>query len=221
MRVAEARWIANQFAALRPEQRATVVNIGSSTLAFRTQNQPHIDQLIFAPLAAAGSKIIHADLKAAPGVDIAGDLADARVRAQLAALQPNVVLCSNLLEHVADPQQFATYIRDLVPPGGKLIVTAPREYPYHADPIDNGYRPTPEQLARVFANTSIRVAQVVADTTYLQELRRKGLAGVKHGVSTFLGAIMNNGDLRRAKRERLGHLLTPFTTSCVVLDADV
>jgi hypothetical protein len=221
MRVSEARWIAQQLADIPLEKRSPVVNIGSSTEVFRTVNQPHIDRIIFAPLVAAGVKVIHTDLKMAPGVDVAGDLGDPNVRRALRAYNPWVAICSNLLEHVTEPSLFAAHVQDVVQPGGYVIVTVPRSYPFHADPIDTGYRPDPEQLAGLFPGTVRIVAQVVADTTYLQELRSLGLNGLRKGIKDVVGAVTANGDVARHRRDKMRWLNKPFTTSCVMLQVHV
>ncbi|MBA3538037.1 MAG: methyltransferase domain-containing protein [Deltaproteobacteria bacterium] len=219
MRVAEARWIADQLATRSPESISPFLNIGSSTAEFREVKQPHIDRLIFAPLRAAGVEVIHADLKHAPGIDIAGDLMDPAVQSQLRARRPRAVLSSNLLEHVHEPERFARVIGSLLEPGGLALVTVPRSYPYHADPIDTGFRPTPDELARLFPSSTLVRGDVVVDSTYGQELAALGRAGIRKGVRTMLGALRPRGDSARAQRDRLRWLFRPFTTSCIVLRA--
>lgn len=219
MRPAEARWIAAQLAALPRDQISPLLNIGSSTAEFRERRQPHIDGLIFAPLRAAGVEIIHADLKQQPGVDIAGDLADPQVQAKLRARRPRAAICSNLLEHVPEPARFARLVASLVEPGGVLVVTVPRSYPYHADPIDTGFRPAPEELVAMLPSCTVLHSEVVADGTYGAELRRQGKAGLLKGLRTIAGALRPRGDIARAHRDRLRWLFRPFTTTCVIVRA--
>ena len=69
----------DRLAELDPAQRSPLVNVGSSTGEFREVRQPHIDRIVFAPLRAAGVEVVHADVKAAPGVDLVGDLTEDRV----------------------------------------------------------------------------------------------------------------------------------------------
>jgi hypothetical protein len=217
VRPSEARWIADALAAFPQAQISPFINIGSSTAEFRTSRQPHIDALIFAPMRKAGVDVIHTDLKAQPGVDVAGDLADPAVRDQVKARAPRAALSSNLLEHVPDPAAFARMIESLVEPGGLLVVTVPRSYPYHADPIDNGFRPTPEELARLFPGCTLVRGDVVADTSYGQEILGQGRAGLKKGLRNLVGALRPRGEVARAQRDRLRWLFRPFTTTCVVL----
>jgi SAM-dependent methyltransferase len=217
MRPAEARWIADQLAALPLAQLSPFLNIGSSTAEFREVRQPHIDGLIFAPLRRQGARIVHADLKQEPGVDIAGDLMTPAVQAQLRAVAPRIALSSNLLEHVTAPAAFAQVIGSLLAPGSHLIVTVPRSYPFHADPIDTGFRPTPTELAALFPGYALVRGDVVVDTTYGQELWAQGLAGLRKGVRSALGALRPRGNIGRTQRDRLRWLFRPYSTTCVLL----
>lgn len=48
----------------------------------------------------------------------------------------NVVICSQLLEHVIDPLKVLKEIFRVLRPGGKLLLSTPFLYRVHADPID-------------------------------------------------------------------------------------
>jgi len=217
MRPTEARWIAAQLLELDPKAISPLVNIGSSTREFREVRQPHIEREIFAPLRARGVDVIHTDLKAQDGVDIAGDLFDPAVQAALHARTPRSALTSNLLEHVTKPAELAAAIGALVEPGGILIATVPRSYPYHADPIDTGFRPSPAELAALFPSFDLLRGEEVADATYAHDLLGHGLAGLAKGARDLLAAVRRRGDIARAYRDRLRWLTRPFTTTCVVL----
>lgn len=216
MRISEARWISKTLLGLPPAEVSPLVNVGSSTGEFREVRQPHIDREVFAPLRAAKIQIVHADLKSAPGVDVAGDLMDEGVQATLRARGCRTVLSSNLLEHVRDPRAFAGAMRALVPKGGYLVVTVPRSYPFHADPIDTGFRPTPDEIAELFPKVELVRGEIVEDTTYARELIDQG---PRKAVKKLLGALRPRGDAGRAQRDRLRWIARPFTTSCVVLRA--
>jgi hypothetical protein len=214
MRESEARWIADRLAELSVEQLSPFLNIGSSTEEYRTRKQPHIDRLIFAPLRSRGVEVVHSDLKMQPGVDIAGDLTEEAVQNQLRARGFKAALSSNLLEHVRDREGIARAIASCVAPGGIVIVTVPRSYPYHADPIDTGFRPTPDELAELFRPARLVRGEVVPDSTYAQELRRQPPL---KAVRSLLGALRPTGEVAKAKRDKLRWLWKPFTTSCIVL----
>jgi hypothetical protein len=217
VRPTEARWIRRQLAGFAPREISPLVNIGSSTREFREVRQPHIEAEIFAPLRDAGVDVIHTDLKPDAGVDIAGDLHDPEVQAQLRARRPRAALTSNLLEHVTERAELARAIGALVEPGGLLIATVPRSYPYHADPIDTGFRPTPDELVALFPGFALVHGEVVADETYAGELFGHGFAGLGRGARSLVAAVRRRGDIARAYRDKLRWMFRPFTTTCVVL----
>ena len=82
-----------------------------------------------------------------PGVDVAGDLADPVFLDSLTALETQAVICCNVLEHLADRQPLLKAFGTLVAPGSVLVLTVPRGFPYHADPIDTMYRPSVAEVA--------------------------------------------------------------------------
>lgn len=74
---------------------------------------------------------------------------------------------------------------------GCIVVTVPNSYPYHPDPIDTYYRPTPKQVADLFDGFELTEYQILEDTTYLQDLIKEKTAGelvhhiVVHGAKLF------------------------------------
>jgi hypothetical protein len=151
-----------------------LLNLGSSTRAFREQARPHIERELFAPLRAAGVEIVHSDLKQAEGVDLAGDIMDPAVRAALKGRGFRVLLIANMLEHVADRDAVTAACEEIVGPGGLILATVPSSFPYHADPIDTGYRPRPEVLAAAFPGCEAVLAEAVIGRTYKEEIAARG-----------------------------------------------
>jgi SAM-dependent methyltransferase len=142
MFVDESFWIRDALASLALPAGTKVLDVGSSTLAFRTEVQPHIDRNVFAPLRQRGIEIFHLDARPEPGVDIVADV----TRLDSLDRSFDIVLCANLLEHVTDRSETVRHMRGAVSPGGLLLLTVPRRYPIHPDPIDTGYRPTADEL---------------------------------------------------------------------------
>jgi hypothetical protein len=171
---AEAVWLRRQLADIPDTDLFPVLNIGSHTEAFRTRDQPWIEGEVFAPLKRRDDRIIHTDLRSAPGVDIVGDLTDAGFVAELRGLAPKTLLCCNVLEHIADRDPLCAAMGNLVPPGGYLAVTVPRAFPYHPDPIDTRYRPAPEEVASAFPDT-VPVRMAVVDCGSVATLVRHKL----------------------------------------------
>lgn len=159
---------------LGQEGISPLLNLGSSTRAFRENAKPHIERELFAPLRAAGIEVVHSDLKQAAGVDVAGDILDPAVRADLKARGFRSLLIANMLEHVRDRAAVIAACKEIVGPGGLVLATVPSSFPYHADPIDTGYRPQPDELAAAFQGCEALLAEEVRGRTYKAEIAARG-----------------------------------------------
>lgn len=178
MRPNEAKLIGDLLGQCDAKAISPCLNLGSSTGIFRTQEQRHIDRHIFAPLRERGVHVVHADIKEAEGVDLAGDIYDPATMEAIQALSPRCVLCCNMFEHVTDRQALAARICQMLAPGGLLIVTVPYSYPIHYDPIDTYFRPSPDEIVGMFPDFQLLEEGVVSDSTYSQDLvRTEGMGG--------------------------------------------
>lgn len=211
MRAEEAIWIGSQLARMAPR---TVLDLGSSTDDFRTRQKPHIDARIHQPLRAQGARVVCADLKDGPGVDISGDIYCEHVQAALRQIAPDVMLCCNIFEHVEDRTSFATICDKILPRDARIIITAPLSYPYHPDPIDTLYRPRAEDLVDLFPDYEIEAAETITSTSYASEL-----GGPLDLARVFAKCLLIRGgvDATRARAHRLRWLLRPYTLSAAVL----
>lgn len=218
MRKEEAAYVGKVAAGLAAGGAQPVLNVGSSTENFRTAEQPHIRDSVFAPLERAGVRVIHSDLKEAPGVDVAGDMFDPVVQRLLASFQPKLLLACNLMEHLR-PELRASLpeIFDrILAPGGYLVISVPYSYPLHFDPIDTYYRPSPRELRDLFPRYRSVESRVVVSTSYLPELR--GLsprAKVRLVARALLPVYRPRQWLGLA--HRFLWLARPYKVSCVVL----
>lgn len=167
-----------------------LLNLGSSTRHFREVTQPHIERELFGPLRAAGVKVVHCDLKEDEGVDFAGDILDPEVIRRLKAGGFKCVLLSNLLEHVRDREAVAMACEEIVGPGGFILATVPSSYPFHADPIDTYYRPSPAELARTFGRSELLIGEEVEEPTYAEELKARGISVGGELMRTLLWALI-------------------------------
>jgi hypothetical protein len=164
---AEAAWIQEVLGEL-PDDAFPLLNLGSSTREFREHDWPYIDELIFQPLATRGVAVIHADLKAEDGVDVVFDFTSPIDRARLVEKVGTVrtIICSNMLEHLSiRPSEAAAHLLEICPSGGYVIVTVPKRFGYHPDPIDNMFRPSSAELASLFdGSVVLRQADVRGPT---------------------------------------------------------
>jgi hypothetical protein len=164
----ESKWLGERFAKIPDADLFPLLNVGSSTEDFRTRQQPYIDANIFAPMRARGGKVYHLDIKAAPGVDIVGDLLDPAFLDRVSQMQIRSALISNLFEHVTIRQQICDVVMKILPTGGYLIVSGPKDYPYHADPIDTMFRPTVAEVHAHFPGTSVVDSAIIDSGNWRQ-----------------------------------------------------
>lgn len=161
MRVLESLWIGRKILEISDNiSDCRLLNVGSSTKQFREIDQPQIQENVFEPLLGH-CRVDHLDIKASEGVDIIGDLTDSVFLEKLKTNRYDVVLCSNLLEHVINPVEICNGMEDCVKKRGYILVTVPCLYPYHNDPIDTMFRPDIEELQSYFKNSSLVEGEII------------------------------------------------------------
>ena len=81
---------------------------------------------------------VGADIEEGPGVDVALDftLPFAEIDNQLGGRRFGTIFCLSVLEHCAQPFAMAENLTQLLPPGGKLCVSVPFAFQFHAYPSD-------------------------------------------------------------------------------------
>ena len=228
MRIEEARWIdlclARHAPAIDPQSpspspsQPVLLNLGSGTAQARERAKPYIDQLTLAPLRGKGWRIVHSDLQQGEGIDLSGDMFDPAFQQQLQALQPGLVMFCNVFEHLPAKlrAQAPATLERILAPGGLLLITVPRSYPYHADPIDTLYRPTPQEVAALFPRMEVIETQVVDSESYGDEFLRGSLWRRTRKVLRLLFPFV------RPKRwlshaHRFFWLHRPYQLSCLLL----
>jgi SAM-dependent methyltransferase len=182
----EARYLRSLLDRIPADQLDPMINLGSSTAVFRSEVQPWIDRQVFQPLRDRGVIVLHSDIKAAPGVDLVGDITDREFISRLGPSGFRAVICSNFLEHVEDPGQVCASIEQIVRSGGYVFVTVPRRYPLHPDPIDTGFRPAPMEVAALFPGCQLQESRVVDCGNYTERLKRGGMSVPKFVLSTLV-----------------------------------
>jgi hypothetical protein len=210
----EAEWLARIVHNL-PSNGFPLVDLGSSTASYRKTEQEFIAAEIFGPLLDAGHRVIHADLKAAAGVDVVIDFTRAEDRRKLVESAESIgcVLCANMLEHLTiTPDESAQYLLDLCRPGQYLLVTVPKTFRYHPDPIDNLYRPSADQLAELFGSrvTVLERADVRETLQITHDIHRRG-------PLRYVGGMMSPWRNRRVWWGKLTHSLKRIEIACVFM----
>jgi SAM-dependent methyltransferase len=156
----EAKWVGDHLGTVLTAEQV-ILNLGSSTQYARTVLQPHMTDFIFEPLQVKGIRVIHSDLSDDEGIDLQGDFTDPNFIDELKRRHFDGVMCCNLFEHLTDRQPLIDCLNEIVPPDGYLLITVPRQYPYHLDPIDTMYRPRPEELTALFPHFEVVQADIV------------------------------------------------------------
>lgn len=216
MRTQEAAWIGQKLRALNTQR--VVLNLGSGTKRFREVSKPYIDREIFDPLVRAGARVVHADLKSGEGIDVSGDLFDPAVQARLRELRADALLACNIMEHLPSDvrARFPAVIDSLLQPGGVLVITVPYSYPYHADPIDTLYRPSPQELCALFPGYQVLEARTIASESYGDEFVAGGaLRMVRKVLRMFFPFVRPKRWLSHA--HRMLWLFRPYQLTGVVL----
>jgi hypothetical protein len=214
---AEACWLRRALEAFAPERLSPALNLGSSSALVRQTVQPWIDAEVFCPLLSRGVKVIHVDMRELPGVDVRADLTDAVDVLRLHALRPNALLCCNLLEHVLEPRRLAEHCLDLLPTGGLVFVTVPFSYPYHRDPIDTMYRPSPAELATLFEGARLVDGTILgAGVSYRDAVRARPWILMRH-VWRFPVPFLSFERWKRSMA-RLYWLVAEYRITCAVFE---
>ncbi|WP_149480408.1 hypothetical protein [Mycolicibacterium sp. P1-18] len=213
---AEARWFGTALDGIGVAELTPVLNLGSSTQEFRTVAKPHIELELFGPLEARGVRVVHSDLKQDDGVQIAGDFSDRSVQQQIAAVGVRSIMCNNMLEHVADIKQVCSALSTICPPTGRLFLSVPCEYPYHPDPIDNGFRPDIERLKLLLDEWGfdLELGEVVHCGGYAEKVREKPQLLLRDLYLLLIGAF-RPGKFRML-RENYRFWRKEYTVSCAV-----
>lgn len=113
-------------------------------------------------LEASGYSYVSLDTQAQPGIvtdylaPIDGDPPDEL----FAEPRFDLVLCTEVLEHVGDWEGAFANMRRVLAPGGRLIITCPHVYPLHEEPFDF-WRPTTHALRFFAERHGLMVAELV------------------------------------------------------------
>lgn len=215
MMICDAKWLADSLRACANEEISPILNIGSSTKHFREVEQPHVYEYVFKPLEERGIKIIHTDLKSAPGVDIAADIFDDNSMKILLEYKPRSIICTHMFEHIEDRENLAMRLMSLLPESGIFFITVPYSYHHHADPIDTMYRPSPDELANLFPGQEIIRKDVLIGGDYWEKVRQRPVTLFCRHFFRFFIPFLGLKKWKRSMR-KLYWLFNPYKVSAVM-----
>jgi hypothetical protein len=222
MRPAEAKYIGTLINMFDKQEISPCINVGSGSLGHR-QSADKVQEYVFDVLDGKGVSIYHVDLKQEEGVDIVGDIFNADIQKQLKALKPKLVLCCNMLEHVEKPRLLANICSGILSAQAKIIVSAPFSYPYHPDPIDTMYRPSPEEICELFPSLQVIAKDLITDISGAQTLikyhKKSEIAFflLKSVLLFFPLGILNTKSFY-TQYHRFFWMFRPYKISCCLLE---
>jgi SAM-dependent methyltransferase len=158
MFIDESFWIREKLSKIDLPPGSEVLNIGSSDENFLV-TQPHIGENVLAPLRERGARIVNLDIRPSRPGDYSADITDRELPGKVGR-RFRLIMCTSLLEHVTDRDAAFSNIAALAEDAGYILLTVPRYYPRHLDPIDTMYRPSADELAEEI--NLRRPAEVVA-----------------------------------------------------------
>jgi SAM-dependent methyltransferase len=164
-----------------------IANLGSQTLEFRRDHQPHVGYL-FDAIQEAGLKVTHCDIQGGAGIDLQLDLMEPGSLLQHIHRFDIVMIC-NLLEHLDEPSLFIENLKLSMAHGTILLVSGPRDFPHHPDPIDNGFRPDLDELRALLSGFDLIHHEEVSENFFLESTILKRGAMVGYSLQLAMRAL--------------------------------
>jgi hypothetical protein len=152
-----------------PKSNLKILNFGSQSSKF-LKSQSYIVKNIINTATTLGHSITNLDIRNVDGVDIVGDIFDDDFFSKLKSMNFNVIFVFNLLEHVTHLELMISRIQELVSEGNYIIFSGPFKYPVHYDPIDNLFRPSIDDVSKLFKECDFIKGNVVRDYKYIKYL---------------------------------------------------
>ena len=144
----------------------------------------------------------------APAANIVGSLKEMPV----ADGSFDAVLCTQVLEHVADPIEVLRELHRIIRPGGRLYLTVPLVGELHEEPYDF-FRYTPYGLGHLLTTAGFAVDSLSARNSYFTTL------GSLARIGTWaIGDEHDGREAQRATVRRILGWLTPLLTAFDDLD---
>lgn len=171
MLIKESLWIKDIIRDLNLPPGTKILNIGSQDEKYLKQ-QYYIKENIVDTCADEGYQIVNLDIESGKGVDIAGDICSEEIQMKLQEMKISAIFLFNILEHVTDIRSICNCAERILLKGGYLLFSGPYVFPKHLDPIDNLFRPKPNDLLRYFNTLDIVDSAIMKDYTYSYYLFR-------------------------------------------------
>ncbi len=123
------------------------------------------EQTLRGEILATGAELHTLDFCAGEGVDFVGDVSDMPFEADTY----DIVLSTQVLEHVQDPARVCAEMARVLKPGGHLFLTTPQSSPIHNEPW-NYFNFTHYGLSLLFEKSGLRVVKKEAQGGHFAHL---------------------------------------------------
>jgi SAM-dependent methyltransferase len=214
MLINEAKWIGEAIRTLPLEGGSVFLNFGSQSEEYNKKNI-HIEKYLLKPIRENHS-IKNLDLKPGKGIDFAGDLYEDVFFGELKKQNFDCILLCNVLEHVEQIEPLCRRLSDLLDKNGIIIFSGPYHYPIHYDPIDNGFRPTIDEVVKLFPDFKLINSDIVIDYTYSYYL----LKDYKLFITTLLRVFAPFYRFKKWKKvvlPKFNYWNKKFNVTCVII----
>ena len=131
---------------LRAETSGTLLDVGAGTMPFRSYVSDVVEEY----------RTLDIERKV-PGIDLVADIRD---MGPVASDSCDVVLCSQVLEHIAEPAKAIREVGRVLRPGGKLVLTVPFLSRLHEEPFDY-FRFTRYGVGFLLEDAGLQVMEIV------------------------------------------------------------
>jgi hypothetical protein len=151
-----------------------IINLGSGNVEQLMKTKPWVSKNVFDLLKKQKVKVLHVDAENFPGVDIVQDLSQPNSLSFCDRLKGSkLFILANVLEHIPKKAhaELLNKIYSKMKSNDGLIITVPYDYPYHADPIDTFYRPSPNELKKLLPLKWLE-GEILSAGSYKEEFRR-------------------------------------------------
>ncbi|MCC7570707.1 class I SAM-dependent methyltransferase [Candidatus Micrarchaeota archaeon] len=143
----EIGWTIEQLDMNWDKSYKVCLDIGCESINYRTKYQPW-NQTFYNYLKFRNVEIRTMDMEPDFNPDYLQDITKPlKIKDKF-----DIVLATHLLEHVPilELNNTVKNIEKLVKKNSLLVLSIPHQYPHHAMPIDNGWRPVPKELVKIF-----------------------------------------------------------------------
>ena len=151
-----------------------IINLGSGNVEQLMKTKPWVSKNVFDLLKKQRAKILHVDTENFPGVGIVQDLSQPNSLSFCDKLEGSkLFILANVLEHIPKKAhaELLNKIYSKMKSKDGLIITVPYDYPYHADPIDTMYRPSPNELKKLLPLKWLE-GEILSAGSYKEEFRQ-------------------------------------------------